>query len=102
MMVLMVVVVVGVGVAMMVALVLAATIMVAMVMTAMTVVWTVDTCLNPPRRERSLELIFGQPLFLLIIVGGMFRYMGAFTLVTYLPDFYSQVYPEYNTICEKG
>ena len=36
-----------------------------------------------------------------MIFGGMVRLMGAFTLASYLPDFYGQVYPDYNTVCER-
>lgn len=36
-----------------------------------------------------------------MIFGGMVRLMGAFTLASYLPDFYGQVYPDYITVCEK-
>lgn len=36
-----------------------------------------------------------------MVIGGMVRLMGAFTLASYLPDFYGQVYPDYNTACER-
>ena len=42
-----------------------------------------------------------QPLFVLMGFGGMFRFMGGYTLISYLPDFYSQIYPDNNTACER-
>lgn len=39
---------------------------------------------------------------MLLILGGMVRFMAGYAIGSYLPDFYSQVYPDYNTICECG
>eukprot|EP00904_Undaria_pinnatifida_P006872 jgi/Undpi1/3314/HiC_scaffold_15.g06688.m1 len=48
--------------------------------------------------RQSLSHFLGEPLFILMIFGGMFRFMGGSIVVSYLPDFYSQMYPDYNTI----
>lgn len=33
--------------------------------------------------------------------GGMLSFTAAVVLVAYLPEFYSQAYPDYNTECER-
>lgn len=62
-------------------------------------------CPAPPfpcqlRRSNSVKIIFGEPLILLLFFGGMVRFMAGYSIGSYLPDFYSQIYPDYNTICE--
>ena len=53
--------------------------------------------------ECSVKLIFGEPLINLIILGGMIRFMAGYAIGSYLPDFYSEVYPDYNnTYKRKG
>eukprot|EP00904_Undaria_pinnatifida_P006879 jgi/Undpi1/3320/HiC_scaffold_15.g06693.m1 len=47
--------------------------------------------------KQCLKLMIRQPLFVLMGFGGMFRFMGGYTLISYLPDFYSQIYPDNNT-----
>lgn len=61
---------------------------------------------NPPPRALpalcvgSAKLIFGDPLIVLLIFGGMVRFMAGYAIGSYLPDFFSQIYPDDNTICE--
>lgn len=55
--------------------------------------------LSPPV-ENSAKLIFGDPLIVLLIFGGMVRFMAGYAIGSYLPDFYSQIYPDFNTTCE--
>ncbi|CAM9695078.1 unnamed protein product [Pylaiella littoralis] len=47
--------------------------------------------------KESVKLIFGDPLIVLLIFGGMVRFMAGYAIGSYLPDFYSQVYPDFNT-----
>ncbi|CAM9848940.1 unnamed protein product, partial [Hapterophycus canaliculatus] len=46
----------------------------------------------------SAKIIFGEPLILLLIFGGMVRFMAGYAIGSFLPDFYSQIYPDFNTI----
>ncbi|CAM9987824.1 unnamed protein product [Ascophyllum nodosum] len=48
--------------------------------------------------SQSTKLIFGEPLILLLMLGGMLRFMAGYAIGSYLPDFYSQIYPSDNTI----
>eukprot|EP00903_Cladosiphon_okamuranus_P006304 g6182.t1 len=48
--------------------------------------------------SESIKLIFGDPLILLLICGGMVRFMAGYAIGSYLPDFYSQIFSSYNTI----
>lgn len=48
----------------------------------------------------STKIIFGNPLILLLVIGGMLRFMAGYAIGSYLPDFYSQIYPSDNTTCK--
>ncbi|CAM9103237.1 unnamed protein product [Ectocarpus sp. 13 AM-2016] len=48
--------------------------------------------------RESTKLIFGDPLIVLLIFGGMVRFMAGYAIGSYLPDFFSQIYPNDNTI----
>lgn len=54
----------------------------------------------PALRFGSTKLIFGDPLIVLLIVGGMVRFMAGYAIGSYLPDFFSQIYPDDNTVCK--
>lgn len=51
--------------------------------------------------SNSIKLIFGDPLIVLLICGGMVRFMAGYAIGSYLPSFYSQVFPSFNTTCEE-
>lgn len=55
---------------------------------------------SPPPRRNSVKIIFGDPLIVLLIFGGMVRFMAGYAIGSYLPTFYSQIYPDFNTTCE--
>eukprot|EP00752_Nemacystus_decipiens_P008775 g7830.t1 len=46
---------------------------------------------------QSFKIIFGEPLIVLLICGGMVRFMAGYAIGSYLPDFYSQIFPSFNT-----
>lgn len=46
----------------------------------------------------SVLIIFTDKLVVLLILGGMVRFMAGYAIGSYLPDFYSQIYPDFNTI----
>lgn len=56
--------------------------------------------LPPCVDDSSIRLIFRERLIVLLIIGGMVRFMAGFAIGSYLPDFYSEVFSEYNTVCE--
>lgn len=51
-------------------------------------------------RDVSFRIIFTDKLIVLLIIGGMVRYMAGYAIASYLPDFYSEIYPDDNTVCE--
>lgn len=50
----------------------------------------------------SIKLIFGEPLLVLLIFGGMIRFMAGYAIGSYLPVFYSDIYPDFNSECKGG
>ncbi|CAM9202297.1 unnamed protein product, partial [Sphacelaria rigidula] len=46
----------------------------------------------------SFRIIFTDKLIVLLIIGGMVRYMAGYAIASYLPDFYSEIYPDDNTV----